>query len=176
MTQTSKEYAGALFTLALADGNTEEVSAALDLAEKEIAENAAYLATLASPAIPREERMRALTEALGDSVPKTVLALLRMMVSRGQIRHLAEVIRAFRALAREHRGESIARVISAVPLREEELTALMAKLEKIFSRKMVPECTVDPSLIGGIRVETEGRVLDGSIRNRLEQIKEVMDS
>jgi len=176
MTQTSKEYAGALFTLALGDGNTEEVSAALDLVEKETDGNAGYLATLASPAIPRKERLDAVTAAFGDAVPATVLALLRMMISRGHIYLLKEVIRDYRELAREHRGESVVRITSAVPLTDGELSALLAKLEKTFSRKMVPECTVDPSLIGGIRVETEGRVMDGSIRSRLEQIKEVMDA
>ena len=41
---------------------------------------------------------------------------------------------------------------------------------------MILECAVDPALLGGIRVETEGRVLDGSLRTRLQEIKEVMDS
>ena len=56
-----------------------------------------------------------------------------------------------------------------------EKDTLRQKLEKKFGRRMILDCRVDPSLLGGIRVETEGRVLDGSIRSRLQEIKEVMD-
>ncbi len=176
MTQTSREYAEALFELALGDGNVEEVSSALDLVEAQVAENPGYLSLLASPAISRAERLQVLEGALADRVPRTVLALLKMMVSRGHARELDDMIVAWRDLEREHRGESIARVTSAVPLTRAQQAALKEKLEHRFSRKMVLQCAVDPSLLGGLRVETEGRVLDGSIQTRLQQIKEVMDS
>ena len=186
MTQTSKaeapvsrlqsEYAQALFELALGEGNTREVSDALDLVEREMAENPSYAALLASPAIPRKERMASLETVFGKSVPRTVLVLLQLMVSRGHASDIDEMIRAYRILEREHRKESVAYVTSAVELTEEQQAALRGRLEQMFSRKITLRCEVDPSLIGGIRVETEGRVLDGSIRSRLEQIKEVMDS
>ena len=75
MTQTSKEYAEALFELALQDGNAEEVASALELVEKTLAENPSYQALLRSPAIPREERMNSLDKAFGEHVPLTVLTL-----------------------------------------------------------------------------------------------------
>ena len=65
---------------------------------------------------------------------------------------------------------------SAVPLKDEEAEALRIGLEKKFSRKVTLRCAVDPGLIGGMRVEIDGRVIDGSIRNKLDKIKEVMHS
>ncbi len=176
MTQTNREYAEALFELALGEKNVAEVAAALDLVEQEMAENPGYTAMLASPAISRENRMKALDEAFADRVPRTVTALLKMMISRGHAREIGNMISLFRELLRDHRGESTARVISAVALTDTQKQALQQKLEKMFSRKMVLECRVDPALLGGIRVETEGRVLDGTLQSRLQQIKEVMDS
>ena len=176
MTQTSREYAEALFELALTDHNVEETAEALALVERELAENPDYGALLASPALSREERKASLQTVFGDRVPRTVLALLQMMVSRGHARQMDAMIQAWRALAREHRGESIARVTSAVPLTEEQQQALQARLNQMFSRKMILQCEVDPALIGGIRVEAEGRVMDGSLRGRLKQIKEVMNA
>jgi F-type H+-transporting ATPase subunit delta len=70
----------------------------------------------------------------------------------------------------------VARVITAVPLTKEEAEKLQNRLEARFHRKMDMVCTVDPALIGGIRVETEGRVLDGSLKARLQEIKEVMNT
>ena len=176
MTQTSKEFAEALIELAMGDGNTEEVSAALDLIEREMAENPGYLPLLASPALSREERKASLAQVFGERIPRTALAVLQMMVSRGHAREIGEMIRAWRMLEREHRGESIAKVTSAVELTEREKNALQKRLDHMFSRKMILQYTVDPALIGGIRVEAEGRVMDGSLQSRLRQIKEVMDS
>ena len=83
--------------------------------------------------------------------------------------------RDYEELARGYRGESMAVVTSAVELKEAETVALRAKLEKKLGRKVTLQCRVDPELIGGIRVEVDGRVIDGSIRNKLEEIKEVMN-
>ncbi len=176
MTQTSREYAEALFELALGEDNVAEVAAGLETVEQEMTENPGYLSMLASPAISRENRTKALEEAFGDRIPRTVTALLKMMVSRGHAREIGEMTEIWRELLRDHRGESTARVVSAVPLTEKQQQALQQKLEKKFSRKMVLVCHVDPALLGGIRVETEGRVLDGTLQSRLQQIKEVMDS
>ena len=120
--------------------------------------------------------MNSLSEALEGRIPLSMLVLLRMMVYRGHARGIPEMIRNYRDLAREQRGETVARVASAVPLTENQLDALRARLEKRFGKKMKLVCEVDPALMGGIRVETEGRVLDGTLRTRLQEIKEVMES
>ena len=53
--------------------------------------------------------------------------------------------------------------------------AIRKELERRFGHTVVVECETDPSLIGGVRVEVDGKVIDGSIRNKLEQIKDVMN-
>ena len=176
MTHTDREYAEALLELAEEEGKTAEYAAALDETERELKENAGYLKLLASPAIPREERMQALDDAFRDRIPLSMLMLLRLMVYRGHARSLLPMMACFRDLVRERRGESVASVQSAVPLTAADQNALREKLEKRFGRKMILKLEVDPALLGGVRVETEGRVLDGTLRTRLQEIKEVMDS
>ena len=63
-----------------------------------------------------------------------------------------------------------------MPLSEAQTVALRQKLAKKLGQKITIQCREDPSLIGGLRVEVDGRVIDGSIRNKLEEIKEVMNS
>ena len=176
MTHTSREYAEALFALAAEEGKAEEYAAALELVEKELGDSPAFRQLLASPAISREERMDALSAAFRGSVPLSMLTLMRLMVFRGHARELLSMIDSYRELARENRGESTALVRSAVELTPEQQEKLREKLEKRFGRRMILECEVDPSLLGGIRVETEGRVLDGTLAARLQEIKEVMES
>ena len=69
MTQTNREYAEALFELALGDGNLEEVSSALDLVEQELTGNPDYQALLSSPAISRKDRLESLDRVFGGRVP-----------------------------------------------------------------------------------------------------------
>ena len=176
MTTTSREYAEALFELAVQDNLTEQTSEGLETVISALLQTPEYRALLASPAISKEERLTALDTAFRGKVPDILLAILRMMVSRGHIAAINGMARDYDELARGYRGESIAVVTSAIPLKEAETVALRAKLEKKLARNIILQCRVDPALIGGVRVEVDGRVIDGSIRNKLDEIKEVMNA
>ena len=176
MTTTSREYAEALFELAAQAGLTKETSEGLETVMSALMQTPAYRALLASPAIATEERLNALSASFSGKIPDILLAILRMMVSRGHVSALDGMARDYEELARGYRGEAMAVVTSAVPLKEAETVALRAKLEKKLNRQVILQCQVNPELIGGVRVEVDGRVIDGSIRNKLEEIKEVMNS
>ena len=176
MTTTSREYAEALFELAVQGGVTKETSEGLETVVSALLQQPDYRALLASPAIGKEERLAALDTAFRGKIPEILLAILRMMVSRGHVSALTGMARDYEELARGYRGESVAVVTSAVPLKEAETVALRAKLEKKLGRQVILQCRVDPALIGGVRVDVDGRVIDGSSRNKLEEIKEVMNA
>ena len=176
MTTNSREYADALFELAVQGGVTKETSEGLETVVSALLQQPDYRALLASPAIGKEERLAALDTAFRGKIPEILLAILRMMVSRGHVSALTGMARDYEELARGYRGESVAVVTSAVPLREAEMVTLRAKLEKKLGRKITLQCRVNPDLIGGVRVEVDGRVIDGSIRNKLDEIKEVMNA
>ncbi len=176
MTTTSREYAEALFELAVQGGVTKETSEGLETVVSALLQTPDYRALLASPAITKEERLAALDTAFRGKIPDILLAILRMMISRGHVSAINGMARDYDELARGYRGESMAVVTSAVPLKEAEAVALREKMEKRLGRQVTLQCAVDPDLIGGIRVEVDGRVIDGSIRNKLDEIKEVMNA
>ncbi len=176
MTTTSREYAEALFELAAEEKQIPEAGEGLALVKSVLKEEPAYQALLASPAIGKDARLAALDGAFRGRIPEILLGVLRMMTARGHVGAVADMAREFEALAREYRGEAVAHVTSAVALSEEEREKLQAGLEKRFRRQVTLQCEVDPALIGGVRVEIEGSVIDGSLKNRLDQIKEVMHS
>ena len=174
MTTTSREYAEALFELAAQEDCLKETQDGLVTVISALRQTPAYADLLSSPAIGKEERIAALNQAFEGVVPRELMGVLRMMVSRGHVREVEAMAREYRELAMHSLGESIAEVTSAVELKEAEAVALRARLEKKFNRTVILHCKVDPSIIGGIRVEIDGRVIDGSIRNKLQEIKEVM--
>ena len=175
MTTTSKEYAEALFELAAGEEVLEETSDGLVTVVSALKQTPEYRQLLSSAAVGKAARIEALENAFRGKIPNVLLGVLRMMVSRGHVSALDGMAREFEELSRQYRGESVALVTSAVPLKEAEAVAIRAELEKRFARRIVLRCELDPGLIGGVRVEVEGRVIDGSVRNKLDQIKDVMN-
>ena len=160
MTTTNREYAEALFELAIQAEQADETTAGLETVISAVMQAPEFGQLLASPAIGKEKRIQALDEAFGGKVPQVLMGVLRMMVSRGHISGL----------------EAMGREYDALPLKEAEAVAIRKEMENRIGHGVTLQCRVDPALIGGVRVEVDGKVIDGSIRNKLEQIKEVMNS
>ncbi len=175
MTETSKEYASALFELAAEEERLPEVSESLALIHSQFRENPGYADLLASPNIPVSERLAAIDEAFGGAVSEEVISFLKILCRKDSIRSVYKIIHDFNDLYRTSRGVAKARVISAVPLKSAEKEKLKAKLEKLCSKEIVMECITSPSVLGGLVVYVDGRVLDGSLRRRLHDIKEVIE-
>ncbi len=176
MTTTSREYAEALYDLARQEQLKEETMDGLVTVRSALLQMPEYASLLSSPAIGKEARIRALEEAFRGWIPEILLRVLSLMVSRGHVNAIGEIAEEYESLLRDEQGETVALVTSAVPMKETEMVVLQALLEKKTGRKIKLRCTVDPSLIGGLRVEADGWVADGSIRNKLQQIKEVMNA
>jgi len=175
MTELSKDYAEALFALAAEIGQEKAYLDALDTAGGLLTEHPAYTELLASPAIPQEERAGLIQQALGEVLPEQVLSFLQLLCAHGRIRSLPACIEEYRRLYQAAVALSTAHVTSAVPLTEEQKQRLTAKLSALSGRTVVLDCAVDDTLLGGITVELDGKVLDGSLRHRLHEVKEVME-
>lgn len=175
MTETSKEYASAMFDLAVDRHAEDEIAAALHQVRDTLCGTPGALETFASPAIPKKERLALLERVFGDAVPDDVMGLLAALCAHGHIRQLPDCVAAFDDLLDTARKLSTARVVSAVELTDGEKEKLRARLEKRLGRTVRLECSVDASLLGGVVVTVDGRVMDGSLRRRLHEIKEVMN-
>ena len=174
MTQISKEYAQALFSLAEESGCQKEVSDALKVMSKLFEQNPDYLILLSAPNIPKKERAGLLAQAFGGSVGEPALSFVQLLCEKGHIQLFGECADEYEALRKDAENITTAEVTSAVPLTEEEQRALKAKLEKISKHTVVLRCTADSSLIGGVVVRMDGKILDGSLRHRLREWKEGM--
>ena len=175
MTEQSKAYAEALYALAAETGEEKACLDGLTLVLDVLADNPAYTELLASPAIPRAERDAVLEEAFGGRIPEQVLSFAGVLCAHGVIRSLPDCAAEYRRLYEAAIALSTATVTSAVPLTEEQKTLLQQKLEKISGHTVILACTVDESLLGGVTVQLDGKVLDGSLRRRLHDVKEVME-
>ena len=174
MTDLSREYAEALFALAAEHDQTKAYLEALDTAANLLADNPEYVELLACPAISKDERDGLLAQTFGQILPEQVLAFVQLLCAHGRIRSLNDCIAEYRLLYQTAVAMSTAEVVSAVPLTEAEKQKLSEALSARLGRTVTLVCTVDESLLGGMVVHVDGKVLDGSLRNRLHAVKEVM--
>ena len=175
MTDTSKSYADALFSLALETNTVVETLMTLKELRDGLYATEGAIDLLASPSIPKDERCAVLEKAFGDVQPAHVLSFVGVLVQHGHIRELNDCLEAYTQLHDEHSKLSTAYVTSAVALTDGEKDKLIEKLSRKFGRTIHLECAVDPSLLGGLVVQVDGKVIDGSLKHRLQEIKEVMN-
>ena len=174
MTDLSREYAEALFALAAEHDQTKAYLEALDTAATLLADNPEYVELLSCPAIQKDERDGLLAQTFGQILPEQVLAFIQLLCAHGRVRSLNDCIAEYRLLYQTAVAMSTAEVVSAVPLTEAEKQKLSEALSARLGRTVTLVCTVDESLLGGMVVHVDGKVLDGSLRNRLHAVKEVM--
>lgn len=176
MTEIGKEYGTALFMLACENDQQRNYADALKRIVDIFSENPEYVSLLGSPGIPLGERLGVIETAFAASVPEHVLSYLKLLCEKGRISCFVESVEEYMALLDASERISHAKITSAVPLTEEEKAKLVRKLEDTYKRKMYAEYFVEPSLLGGVIVEADGRIMDGSLRYRLHDVKEVMNS
>jgi F-type H+-transporting ATPase subunit delta len=174
MMEMSKEYGMALYKLAKEKKVEKSYAEALKEVLEVLLASPEYMELLATPSISKEERTAVIESAFGSAYPEHIVSFLKLLCEKGRIRQLSECIDEFNALLAEDMRESVARVVSSTPLTLEQKKKLKARLEKISGRKISLECSVDKSLLGGLVVELDGKVINGSLRQRLDEMKDVM--
>ncbi len=171
VTGLAGRYATALFELARDQKQIETVSQSLARLRGALTESPDFAALVSSPLIGREEATRAslaTADALGlDPVTRNFLGVLAKGRRLGV---LAQIIRDFNKLAAHARGETTAEVTSAHPLNDEQVAALKTKLRASLGRDVAVDLRVDPSILGGLIVRVGSRMIDSSIKTKLDTL------
>jgi F-type H+-transporting ATPase subunit delta len=174
MTEIGSEYGKALFLLAAEEENERTVYESLCTVQNILEENPLYRDFLSSPHIPLRERKEALNEAFGGKIPAALLNFLKLLCEKGRVSAFEKAKEEFHRLLLIKEQKSAAKITSAAPLTEEEKDAILKKLETVTGYKMQGEFLLDPKILGGVIVETDGKILDGSLKSRLKEAKEVI--
>ncbi len=174
MSNISNEYAKALFMLAVEDKGEEEYKNALEFVLDAFRENPEYPQFLESLSVSLNDRLKSLEAVFGKCIHRNVLSFLKLLCEKRHIDEFAECAEEYFALYNDFKKISKAKVTSAVELTENQKASITQKLEKKTGNKLVIEFVTDSSIIGGIVVETDGKVIDSSIKKHLENVKDVI--
>jgi len=171
----SGRYATALFELARDQKSVDAVKADLDRFDAMLADSADLKRLVRSPVFSADTQSKALTAVLDKSGISGISAnFLKVLTANRRLFAVADVIRAFRALVAKFKGEATADVTVAETLSDTHLDALKAALKTVTGKDVALNVKVDTSLIGGLVVKLGSRMVDSSLRTKLNSIKHAM--
>jgi F-type H+-transporting ATPase subunit delta len=164
-------YAEALFAVARAEGTLGEVEDELFRFSQTLQGNDELRKALTDAGIPAARRQQIVEDLLGGKASPTTVALVSMVVGTGRARELPRIIKRLVEMSAAEANKEVAEVRSAVPLTEDQRERLAKALEDATGKQVEVKVVVDPSVLGGIVAQVGDTVIDGSVRRRLDQLK-----
>jgi F-type H+-transporting ATPase subunit delta len=168
----SLQYANALADIALAQGAADPALRQLTEFREAYAGSPELRNFLASPAVDREAKhgvIEKLVARLGAS--KIVRNFLFVVTDHGRMHILPEIVESFQEVIRQRQGIAEAEVFSAVELSAAQKAEFAFTLERMTGQRVEPKYSLDPSLLGGAVVRIGDAIYDGSVRNRLNEMR-----
>lgn len=172
MADLSKEYTAALFALAMENGLVDEFKKELNEIKSAIDED--YVLILKSPALSLGSRLEIIEEAFGSKMHEYIVSFIKLLCENGEIELLPSTIDEFFALCHDLENRVRAKIYYVKEPSTAQKERLEAKLNEITGKKIDALYIKDSSLIGGIKIELDGKIIDGSLSARLSNIKGVI--
>ncbi len=168
-------YANALFELALEHDAVDTVKVNLDRFDALVAEVADLARLLRSPVLSADDQVRALSAVLDKSgIDGLAANFLKLVATNRRLFAALDMARAYRALVARHKGEVTAEVTLADRPSEAQLAAIKDALVAVTKKDVQVRVKLDPAIIGGLVVKLGSRMLDSSLRTKLNAIKLAM--
>lgn len=174
MTQVGSVYGEALYDLAKAENLSGRILDELSALAESFRENPDFLRLLAAPNLSKDQRCGILDECFRDKVHQYVLNFLKILTEKGYARHFADCCKAYRDHYNRDNGILPVRAVSAVELTAEQSEKLTAKLSAITGKKVELTNRVDPDVLGGVRLDYDGKSLDDTVSHRLDAVRSLL--
>ena len=174
MSDTIDLYADALLAVVAAEGNVNDVRGELARIAEAVDGSDELRQKLTDPHIPSELRQQIVQDILQGKANDTTTGIVTLIVATGRIRDLSTIVARFNELTASQASTKLAEVRSAVELTADQKDRLAAALSAKEQHPVELVTIVDPSVLGGIVVQIGDTVIDGSVRNRLAQLREAI--
>jgi len=171
VTDTAKRYGESFYGLALEEELDTTILSQLRSIQDIFSQEPNYLRLLASPKLSKKEKGRLLTEAFEGKVHLYTLNFLRILSDQGLLSEFNGCVEAFRNAYNEQHGILEVTVTSAVALDDSKKQKLLERICDMTGKTVDLKERVNPSIIGGIRLEMDGKRFDGTVQRRLENLR-----
>jgi F-type H+-transporting ATPase subunit delta len=167
-----RRYAQAVLDSAESKGCLKQVADDFAMMQTSINDSKDLKALLKSPIVKNDKKYEILKQIFESKVSKETILLVDLLVRKGRAEVFADVISEFQVLMNEKNGIITVKVETAIEMNDALKSTLTKKLESITSKKVLLDSKINPSLIGGFTARIGDTVLDGSIRRKLDRLKD----
>lgn len=163
-------YGTALYGAAKDVNKVEEIAEELQVLETAFKDEPEIFTFLATPSIPASEKKKVIHSAFDGQMCEEMLNFLFVLIDKGRVPAFTQIARAFRELQNQDEGFSYGRMVSARPLTEEQVSRFEKEVGDLLKARVKLEVEINPALIGGVSIFIDGKVIDASVRSRLQSI------
>ena len=174
MTQVGTTYAEALYVLAKDEGLEDVILEELTALGAGFEEEPAFARLLSAPNLSKEERCGILDKSFRGKVQPYVLNFLKILTEKGYARHFTDCCKAYRDLYNQHHGILPVTAVTALALTEDQSARLARKLSAITGKTVDLHNRVDPAVLGGVRLDYDGKRVDGTVESRLKAVDKLL--
>ena len=174
MTGVANNYGGALYELARDEGLSQQILEEISTLSESFRCEPGFIQLLSTPSIPKAERCQIIDDCFRGKLHPYVLNFLKILTERGYVRDFTECCQVFRKQYNEDYGILPVTAVTATALDEALQRKLAAKLSEVTGKTIDLSCRVDPQTLGGVRLDFDGKQIDGTVRRRLDDIRSIL--
>ena len=174
MTQIGNVYGEALYTLARDERLENQILDQLKVLEQSFSQEPDFLKLLSAPNLSKEERCGIIDQCFRGKVHTYVCSFMKLLTEKGYIRRFGECVQVYRGLYNEDHGILCVTAVTAVALTKAQEVKLCAKLAGLTGKTIDLTNRVDPSCIGGMRLDYDGKRLDDTVSHRLDAVRAML--
>lgn len=174
MTEVGSVYGEALYDLALSEGLSAPILKELDVLRQSFDAEPGFLKLLSTPTLTKQERCQILDGSFRGKVQPYVLNFLKILTEKGYMRHFSDCCAAYRDHYNRDNGILPVTAVTAIPLTADQKKRLTEKLSTITGKRIELNSRIDPQVLGGVRLDYDGKRLDDTIAHRLDAIRGVL--
>jgi len=174
MTEVGLRYGESLYELAKDENLTQPIGEQLKVLQLSFCQEPDFLRLLASPTLTKAERCQILDDSFRGKVHPYLLNFLKILTEKNYVRHFGDCCDAFAERYREDNGILSVTAVTAVELSPAQAEKLTEKLSRTTGKKIELHNRIDPSCLGGVRLDYDGQRLDDTVSHRLNAIRDLL--
>lgn len=174
MTEAGNVYGQALYDLAKSEGLSEQILKELDILRRSFGEEPAFLKLLSTPALTKQERCDILENSFRGKLQPYLLNFLKILTEKGYIRCFSQCCDAYREQYQLDRGILPVTAVTAVAMTDAQRKRLTEKLEALTGKTVELHSRIDPSCLGGVRLDYDGKRVDDTVAHRLDAVRSLL--
>lgn len=174
MTQVGSVYGEALYTLAQEEGLSAAILQQLRVLDESFSREPDFPRLLSAPNLSKEERCGIVDDCFRGKVHGYVLNFLKILTEKGYIRHFGDCVRAYTGRYQQDNGILPVTAVTALPLTDAQKRKLTDKLNRITGKQVELTNRVDSTVLGGVRLDYDGKRVDDTVSHRLDTIRAML--